>query len=161
MFNILKENDAEQNYKYMIQIIKTMLEDEDDIIANLSNISAVINAYVDRLNWAGFYILKGGELVLGPFQGMPACVRIKLGKGVCGTAAIDKKVVVVPNVHEFSGHIACDSNTNSEIVVPILKNDEIFGVLDLDSPDLNRFTELDKKYLSQVGDLLSEFLSKN
>ena len=161
MFTVKKEDNPEENYRLMLEVIKAMLADEKNVIANLSNISAVINAYMDRLNWAGFYLMTDGELVLGPFQGMPACVRIKLGKGVCGTAALEKRVVLVEDVHAFSGHIACDSNTNSEIVVPIFKNGDIYGVLDLDSPDLKRFTELENRYLSKIGDAISEFLSKS
>ncbi|HEX8294260.1 MAG TPA: GAF domain-containing protein, partial [Pyrinomonadaceae bacterium] len=106
-------------------------------------------------NWAGFYLLKGGELVLGPFQGRPACVRIPLGGGVCGTAAAARRTVVVENVHEFPGHIACDSASNSEIVVPLLKGDELLGVLDLDSPALGRFDGDDAKGLE---DLVKIFL---
>ncbi len=160
MFHLQKEGSIEKSYELMVQTIKMMLEDEKDIIANFSNISSVINLYVDKLNWVGFYILKENELVLGPFQGMPACIRIKVGKGICGKAVADRNVVIVENVHAFPGHIACDSATNSEMVLPIFQNEEVFGVLDLDSPEINRFTDLEKQYLIEVGNLITVFLSK-
>lgn len=159
MFEVNQNDSAEKNYINMVKAIKELLKTEKDIIANLSNISSFIQAYMADLNWAGFYILKDGELVLGPFQGRPACIRIKLGKGVCGTAAEEKRIMMVDNVHEFSGHIACDSETNSEIVLPIYQNDKVFGVLDLDSPKLKRFSPIEKKYLSEISNAISEFLS--
>jgi len=154
MVNVLKTTDIEKNYKLMVETVKLHLEDEKDIIANLSNISAIINSYVDDLNWVGFYILKGEELVLGPFQGMPACVRIKRDKGVCFSAVNKKDSVLVPNVHEFPGHIACDETTNSELVVPIFKGEKVWGVIDLDSPKLNRFTKLEEKYIKEITNLI-------
>jgi len=155
MINVLKTDNIEQNYKYMLKTIELGLEDENDITANLSNISAIINSYMDDLNWVGFYILKEKDLVLGPFQGNPACVRIKPGKGVCYAAVDRKEAVLVPNIHEFPGHIACDSATNSELVVPIFKNKKIWGVIDLDSPKLNRFTEIEEKYIIEIAELIS------
>ncbi|WRY53956.1 GAF domain-containing protein [Clostridium intestinale] len=134
----------------MVYSCKEQLQDEKDIIANLSNISAIIKFYLDRCNWAGFYLMKDGELVLGPFQGLPACIRIPLGKGVCGNAAAEKKVLRVDNVHEFPGHIACDGASNSEIVIPIIKDGEVYGVLDIDSPEFSRFTEVEEKYLTEI-----------
>ncbi|WP_238903206.1 GAF domain-containing protein [Clostridium sp. YIM B02506] len=134
----------------MVYSSKEQLQDEKDVIANLSNISAIIKFYLDRCNWAGFYLMKDGELVLGPFQGLPACIRIPLGKGVCGNAAAEKKILRVDNVHEFPGHIACDGASNSEIVIPIIKDGEVYGVLDIDSPELSRFTEVEEKYLTEV-----------
>ncbi len=159
MIHIEKTNEQETNYQLMLDVIKSFLSTEPDIIANLSNISSVIRVYIDRLNWAGFYILKGNQLVLGPFQGQPACIRINLGQGVCGKAALEGNIILVENVHEFPGHIACDAETNSEIVVPLFKGNVVYGVLDLDSPQLNRFTELEYKYLKQVGELISGFLT--
>nr|WP_242862149.1 GAF domain-containing protein [Clostridium intestinale] len=134
----------------MVYSCKEQLQDEKDIIANLSNISAIIKFYLDRCNWAGFYLMKDGELVLGPFQGLPACIRIPLGKGVCGNAAAEKKILRVDNVHEFPGHIACDGASNSEIVIPIIKDGEVYGVLDIDSPEFSRFTEVEEKYLTEI-----------
>jgi len=130
--------------------LRALVEGEEDFIANAANFSSLVFHTLPDLNWAGFYLLKGGELVLGPFQGKPACVRIPLGSGVCGTAAASRKTVVVRNVHEFPGHIACDSASNSEVVVPLLKGDELLGVLDLDSPALARFDEEDAKGLEEL-----------
>src|SRR5919107_4781276 len=127
--------------------LRALLEGEDDFIANAANFSALLFHTLPDLNWAGLYLLKGGELVLGPFQGKPACLRIALGSGVCGTAAASRRTVVVENVHEFPGHIACDSASNSEVVVPLLKGEELPGVLDLDSPAVGRFDEEDAKGL--------------
>ncbi len=160
MFCINKDENIEQNYRHMVTAIKNLLEDETDEIANLSNISAMINSYIADLNWVGFYIMKGGELVLGPFQGGPACIRIKVGNGVCGTTVARKETILVEDVHSFEGHIACDSATNAEIVLPIFKNGEVYGVLDLDSPILGRFSEVEAKPLQQIADLIGDFLSK-
>lgn len=141
---------VEESLGFMVYSCKEQLQDEKDIIANLSNISAIIKFYLDRCNWAGFYLMKDGELVLGPFQGLPACIRIPLGKGVCGNAAAEKRVLRVDNVHEFPGHIACDGASNSEIVIPIIKDGEVYGVLDIDSPEFSRFTEVEEKYLTEI-----------
>jgi len=141
---------VEESLGFMVYSCKEQLQDEKDIIANLSNISAIIKFYLDRCNWAGFYLMKDGELVLGPFQGLPACIRIPLGKGVCGNAAAEKRVLRVDNVHEFPGHIACDGASNSEIVIPIIKDGEVYGVLDIDSPEFSRFTEVEEKYLTDI-----------
>lgn len=123
---------------------------ETDPVANMANMSAVLFNGLENLNWAGFYVRRGEALVLGPFQGKPACVRIPLGKGVCGTAAQTGQTQLVKNVHEFKGHIACDSASNSEIVVPIFKDGHVWGVLDIDSPVLARFNETDKGYLERI-----------
>lgn len=123
---------------------------ETDPVANMANMAAVLFNGLENLNWAGFYVLRGDTLVLGPFQGKPACVRIALGKGVCGTAAQTGQTQLVKNVHEFKGHIACDSASNSEIVVPIFKDGHVWGVLDIDSPVLARFDETDKCYLERI-----------
>ena len=123
---------------------------ERDAIANFANTTSLLYHSLPDLNWVGFYLLKDGELVVGPFQGKPACVRIALGKGVCGTAAARRATVIVRNVHEFDGHIACDSASNSEIVVPLLRGNELIGVLDLDSPKFARFDAEDQAGLEQV-----------
>ena len=141
-------------YKTMIEQLKSLTEGEDDIISNLSNASALINETLPDLNWAGFYLMKDGRLQLGPFQGKTACLRIPLGKGVCGTAAAKDETQLVKDVHEFPGHIACDSASNSEIVVPMHKDGKVFGVLDIDSPSLNRFTEEDKAGLEEFVKVL-------
>jgi L-methionine (R)-S-oxide reductase len=143
-----------ERYEYLIKYLESTIEDEKNFIANISNASAIINENLDNLNWAGFYLYDGTELVLGPFQGKPACVRIKLNKGVCGTAAFEKKSLIVPNVHEFPGHIACDAASNSEIVIPMYKNDKLIGVLDLDSFEYNNFDETDKLYLEKVVEVI-------
>jgi GAF domain-containing protein len=130
-------------YEELAVQASAMLEGEKDPVANAANMASLIWHMLPDLNWAGFYFLKGRELVVGPFQGKPACVRIALGKGVCGTAAASGTTVIVPNVHEFAGHIFCDSASNSEIVVPLLHGSRLLGVLDLDSPKLARFDEAD------------------
>ncbi len=150
MEELKSAENVEESLGFMVYSSKEQLQDEKDVIANLSNISAIIKFYLDRCNWAGFYLMKDGELVLGPFQGLPACIRIPLGKGVCGNAAAEKKILRVDNVHEFPGHIACDGASNSEIVIPIIKDGEVYGVLDIDSPELSRFTEVEEKYLTEV-----------
>lgn len=134
--------------------LAAILHGESDWIANLAQTSALLMQALPDLNWAGFYLFNGRELVLGPFQGKVACVRIALGKGVCGTAAAGRTSVVVPNVHEFPGHIACDSASNSELVVPLVHDDRLLGVLDLDSPALHRFTDEDARGLEKSVALL-------
>lgn len=149
------EGTREQNYELVIRQMQALTDGEADPIANLSNASALLRQFLDRVNWVGFYLLRDGELVLGPFQGLPACVRIPLGRGVCGKAAGERATVRVANVHEFPGHIACDAASQSEIVIPILKDGELFGVLDIDSPVLDRFDEIDQHYLEQFVERLS------
>lgn len=136
--------------------IKTITENEKDLIANLSNISACLNENLTDINWVGFYLIKDGELVLGPFQGKVACIRIPIGKGVCGSAVSERKILRIDDVHQFKGHIACDSASNSEIVLPIYKHDEIVAVLDIDSPSFNRFSEEDEKILNEITDYISK-----
>ena len=136
-------------YRALTDSLAALIEGETDWIANLANASALLYDSLPDLNWAGFYFLKDGGLVVGPFQGKPACVRIALGKGVCGTAAARRETVIVPNVHEFPGHIACDSASNSEIVVPMLEGERLVGVLDLDSPVLGRFDARDRDGLER------------
>ncbi|ORX77568.1 GAF domain-containing protein [Anaeromyces robustus] len=144
------------DYKLLTEQIKSLAEDEPNFIPVLSNASALIYDNLDNLNWAGFYLMNKGSLLLGPFQGKVACIRIALGKGVCGTSAQNDETLVVPNVHEFPGHIACDSASNSEIVIPIHKDGKVIGVLDIDSPNLNRFTEEDKEGLENFVKVLEE-----
>lgn len=136
--------------------LKALLMNEEDMIANLANASALLFNNMSRINWAGFYILKDQELILGPFQGLPACVHIPIGKGVCGSAARDKATYLVEDVHEFQGHIACDQASRSEIVVPILVDNELVAVLDIDSPVKKRFDEEDQKYLEEFVKILIE-----
>jgi len=144
----------EDNYKLMVQTVKAFLDGESNVIANLANTSAIITEYVKDINWAGFYLMEDGELVLGPFQGKPACIRIPIGQGVCGMTAQRGETIIVENVHDFPGHIACDAASNSEIVIPIMKAGVVFGVLDIDSPVFNRFGELEKKYLEVVVEII-------
>jgi L-methionine (R)-S-oxide reductase len=143
-------------YAELAKQVNAMVADERDFIANLANASALLFYSLEDVNWAGFYLLKDGELVVGPFQGRPACVRIALGKGVCGASAANRATLVVPNVHEFAGHIACDSASNSEIVVPLIRHAELLGVLDIDSPTFARFDEQDRVGLEKFVEALLE-----
>jgi len=140
-------------YQGLDSQLRSLLEGEHDFIANAANFCALVYHSLPDLNWAGFYLYKNGELVLGPFQGKPACVRIPLGSGVCGTAAQRRQTIVVDNVHEFPGHIACDSASNSEIVVPLVHTSKLLGVLDLDSPTLARFDDADAQGLNQLVEI--------
>ncbi|PFM99527.1 GAF domain-containing protein [Bacillus cereus] len=144
----------EEQYETVIKQLDALLTGESNVVANLSNASALLNQFLDRVNWVGFYVTEGNQLVLGPFQGMPACVRIPFGRGVCGVAAETKTTQLVADVHQFPGHIACDSASNSEIVVPIVKEGTVIGVLDIDSPEKNRFDEVDQRYLEQFVETL-------
>jgi len=144
------------DYGLMIKQAEMLLEDERDYVPALSNISALIYDALDRLNWAGFYLMDRGSLLLGPFQGKVACIRIQVGKGVCGTAVMEDRVLVVPDVHEFPGHIACDSASESEIVVPIHSGGRIVGVLDIDSPVKERFDESDAAGLAALVRVIEE-----
>lgn len=146
----------EKNYETLIKQLQALIEDEKNTIANLSNASALLNQFLDDINWVGFYLWEKDELVLGPFQGLPACIRIPNGKGVCGTAMAENKTLLVANVHEFPGHIACDARSQSEIVIPMKVGGENFGVLDIDSPILNRFDAVDQKYLEKFVTVLLE-----
>ena len=132
------------DYKMLCKLLDGLTRDVPHPIANLANASALLWQELPNLNWAGFYLLEGETLILGPFQGKPACIEIPVGKGVCGTAVKVGKTLVVPDVHQFPGHIACDCASNSEIVVPICKNGKIIGVLDIDSPQFDRFSEEDR-----------------
>ncbi|AYO09363.1 GAF domain-containing protein [Vibrio campbellii] len=148
-----------EQYQRLTKQAVALIESEKDYIANLANISALLFMELENLNWAGFYLTKGDELVLGPFQGKPACVRIPIGKGVCGTAAQTNSVQRVYDVHEFEGHIACDAASNSEIVIPFTINGEVAGVLDIDSPNIGRFNEIDEEgltyFMAEVEKLLN------
>jgi L-methionine (R)-S-oxide reductase len=134
--------------------LSTILAGERDFIANLANTSALLFHSLPDLNWAGFYLFKGNQLVLGPFQGKPACIRIAIGKGVCGTAAQRRQTIVVPDVHAFPGHIACDDASRSEIVVPLIWESRLIGVMDLDSPSVGRFDDVDAKGLEAIASIL-------
>jgi GAF domain-containing protein len=141
-------------YDQLAAQLSSLLAGERDLIANAANFSSLIFHALPDLNWAGFYFLKDDELVLGPFQGKPACVRIAVGQGVCGAAAAKGVTTIVPNVHEFAGHIACDSASNSEIVIPLLKGERLIGVFDLDSPIFGRFDEEDAAGLETLVRIL-------
>ncbi len=137
-------------YHTLLPAARALLQGETDPIANAANLAALLFNTLGGLNWAGFYRWKDGQLVLGPFQGKPACVRIPYGKGVCGMSAQTRQTVLVPDVHAFEGHIACDAASRSEIVVPVIQNGTLWGVLDIDSPLLARFNETDRKYLEEL-----------
>jgi len=141
-------------YEQLASQLSSLLAGERDLIANAANFSALIFQSLPGLNWAGFYFVKDDELVLGPFQGRPACVRIRVGQGVCGAGAAKCETVIVPNVHEFPGHITCDSASNSEIVIPLMKDSRLIGVLDLDSPLVARFDQEDAAGLEQLVRIL-------
>jgi L-methionine (R)-S-oxide reductase len=150
----LESDSKVELYAQLRSQLRSLLEGECDFIANAANFSSLVYHSLPDLNWAGFYLLKDDELVLGPFQGKPACVRIEIGKGVCGTAAELMQTVVVANVHEFPGHIACDSESNAEIVVPLIKDGRLIAVLDLDSPSMGRFDDEDAKGLNELAEIL-------
>jgi GAF domain-containing protein len=150
--------DADTAYRDLARDLSALLAGERDFIANAANTAALIYDALPGLNWAGFYLYKSGELVLGPFQGKPACVRIAIGKGVCGTAAARRATVVVEDVHAFPGHIACDSASNSEIVIPLLRGEELLGVLDLDSPSHARFGAADASGLEVLAKIFVDSL---
>jgi L-methionine (R)-S-oxide reductase len=141
------------DYKALARDLKALLGEERDLLANSANTCALLFEKLPRLNWAGFYFLRGEDLVLGPFQGKPACIRIGLGNGVCGKAAQRQETLVVVDVHQFPGHIACDSASRSEIVVPLLPDGRLIGVLDLDSPERGRFTSQDREGLERLADI--------
>ena len=142
----------------LVSEVKAVIEDVPYLSANLSNVSAVIYSHYDKLNWAGFYLMKEGKLVLNSFQGKVACTEIKIGKGVCGTAVEKDETLVVDDVHKFPTHIACDSASNSEIVIPIHLNGEVFGVLDIDSVSFARFSVTDKEELEEAVKVIEEYL---
>jgi L-methionine (R)-S-oxide reductase len=164
MFNIEKTNtisksstqDKQEFYNQLNTYLNDLISIETDWLAGISNASALLYLMLPHINWAGFYLYKGKELVLGPFQGKPACVRIAIGKGVCGTAAKTRKIQVVKDVNQFPGHIACDAQSQSEIVLPIIKYDRLIGVLDIDSPLKARFDNRDAEGLTKFIDIINE-----
>ena len=146
-------------YAMLEKMLHSLVENTPYVTANLANASAVLADALKDINWVGFYLMENGKLVLGPFQGKIACVEIAVGKGVCGAAAERKEIVRVENVHEFPGHIACDCASNSEIVIPLLRDGEVLGVLDIDSPLLARFTEEDEEGLARIGKVLERIFA--
>ncbi|MBH0157852.1 GAF domain-containing protein [Fictibacillus sp. 5RED26] len=161
MFSVQQySTDRNEGYSLLLKQLSALLEGETNATANLANASALLNQFLDRVNWVGFYTLEveTNQLVLGPFQGLPACVRIPLGRGVCGTSAQNQETLVVKDVHEFPGHIACDAASQSEIVVPLVKDGQLLGVLDIDSPDKERFDEIDQENLEKFCEVLLRYI---
>lgn len=161
MFSVQQySTDRNEAYSLLIKQLSALLEGETNTTANLANASALLNQFLDRVNWVGFYTFEeeSNQLVLGPFQGLPACVRIPLGRGVCGTSAQNQETLVVKDVHEFPGHIACDAASQSEIVVPLVKDGKLLGVLDIDSPEKARFDEMDRENLEKFTDILLQYI---
>lgn len=156
MFDIesLKNLDRKDFYESILLFAKGLMDGEKDTIANLANISSLLYQTMENINWAGFYLLREDELVLGPFQGNPACIRIQIGSGVCGNAVSQNVTQLVKDVHQYPGHIACDGATNSEIVIPIHNKGQIVGVLDIDSPMLGRFKDVDRENLEKLVELI-------
>ncbi|MEJ7173169.1 GAF domain-containing protein [Staphylococcus caprae] len=154
-------NVKETNYSMVTKQLSSLIEGETNLIAILSNTSALLNDALDQVNWVGFYLIEGNELILGPFQGHPACVHIAIGKGVCGTAVSENTTQRVSDVHQFPGHIACDANSQSEIVVPVRINNEVIGVLDIDAPIKDRFSQEDQDGLEQIVHILEKQLSQS
>jgi len=148
----------EESYSLLLSQIDSLLNVKDKLISNLANLSAAIMQTFPKFNWVGFYLRDNNYLYLGPFQGKVACAKIEIGKGVCGTSAIKEETILVPNVYEFPGHIFCDSESKSEIVVPIIINRSVWGVLDIDSPEFNTFDETDKKYLEEIVEKLKPII---
>lgn len=153
--------DKSELYELLHNQLKALLEDETFLIPNLSNASALLAGALSNINWAGFYLMNKNELLLGPFQGKPACIHIPIGKGVCGTAAAECRTQLVPDVHEFPGHIACDSASRSEIVVPMCLNGKLVGVLDIDSPVKERFDKQDQDGLEEFARILTNGINWN
>ncbi|MDQ7110666.1 MULTISPECIES: GAF domain-containing protein [Staphylococcus] len=150
---------SETNYDLLQKQVSSLIEDESNMIAILSNVSALLNDSLDQINWVGFYLVEDNELILGPFQGHPACVHIAIGKGVCGTAVAKDESQLVADVNAFPGHIACDANSKSEIVIPIHKDSNVIGVLDIDAPITNRFNNEDKQGLENIVAIIENQLS--
>lgn len=150
--------DKTSRYNYLNHLLSALIQSEPEALANLCNAAALLWEYSEGINWAGFYLRRKDELVLGPFHGKPACVHIPIGNGVCGTAAETRAAQVVPDVHQFPGHIACDSASNSEIVVPVLSEGEVVGVIDIDSPHFSTFDEEDRLGLEQFAGILSKYV---
>jgi GAF domain-containing protein len=146
------------NYESLCRSLSALVDGVPHRTANLANASALLYNSLDRINWAGFYLMDGGKLVLNAFQGKPACIEISVGRGVCGTAVYEKRTLVVPDVHKFEGHIACDGASESEIVIPLFKNGMVVGVLDIDSPEKNRFSDEDKHGLEKFAAIIERVL---
>lgn len=157
---ITSADDRAEIYEDLLPQLQSLISDEGDIVANLANISAALKQVLPYVSWVGFYLMKSSELIVGPFQGKVACTRIKIGSGVCGTAAEQRRTIIVPNVYEFPGHIFCDADSKSEIVVPLLKDGEIFGVLDLDSTEYNSFNEVDARNLELICEMISAMFAQ-
>ncbi|HET6726345.1 MAG TPA: GAF domain-containing protein [Gammaproteobacteria bacterium] len=155
----IEDADKEALYAQLVEQARSLTHGERDFIANAANLSALLFHALPQVNWVGFYLLKDGELVVGPFQGKPACIRIPMGKGVCGVAAARRESLVVEDVNAFDGHIFCDSVSLSEIVVPLVAGDDLLGVLDIDSPHLARFDAEDRAGLEQIAAVLMETIS--
>jgi L-methionine (R)-S-oxide reductase len=147
---------TDEKYKLLNQQLVSLVQKEENLISNLANVTAAFKQTFDKISWVGFYLFDGKKLYLGPFQGNVACTNIEIGKGVCGQSAKLRKTLIVPDVHQFPGHIFCDADSKSEVVVPLLKNNALLGVLDLDSTEFNSFNEIDKFYLEQICKFLSE-----
>ncbi len=143
-------------YESLSRSLRELITDQTDFLANISNFAALLFSSLPNLNWAGFYLLRGSDLVLGPFQGKPACSCIAMGDGVCGTAALQRAAVLVPNVHAFPGHIVCDEASQSEMVLPVFKDNRLIGVLDLDSPQLGRFDDADREQIEALLQILMD-----
>ncbi|MCD1161943.1 GAF domain-containing protein [Peribacillus frigoritolerans] len=159
MFNVeMYQGKKEKNYEMVQKQLLALIEDETNRIANLSNAAALLNQFLDEINWVGFYLYEEDQLILGPFQGLPACVRIPMGKGVCGTSAATEKTLRIEDVYQFPGHIACDAASRSEIVIPLMKDGKLLGVLDIDSPITDRFDEMDQQGLEKFAEILSNHL---
>jgi L-methionine (R)-S-oxide reductase len=154
--SINKHLAEEEKYRLLNSQLKALLVKEDNLISNLSNFTAAIKDTFEKVSWVGFYLFDGKKLYLGPFQGKVACTSIEIGKGVCGTSAAKRETMIVPDVNKFPDHIACDSNSRSEIVIPLIQNDRFLGVLDLDSHDYNSFGKTDKEYLEEICKFLCE-----
>ena len=150
-----KSLSVEERYKLLVKQVKYLLSEEDNVLSNLSNLTAALNDTFEKISWVGFYLFDGSKLYLGPFQGKVACTQIEIGEGVCGTSAKEQKTIIVHDVDKFPGHIACDSGSKSEIVVPIIKNKKLYGVLDVDSYQYNAFNDTDKIYLEEICNFLS------
>lgn len=150
--------DGIENYEELLPQVEAILNENEPVITNLSNFTALLKQSFKKISWVGFYFFDGEKLVLGPFQGKVACTVIKIGNGVCGTSAQKRETIIVENVHEFPGHIACDGESNSEIVIPMISNNKLIGVLDLDSHEFSAFNENDKVYLEKFCELLAKKL---
>lgn len=153
---IYKHLSEEERYRLLVSQIKSLLMKEDNLISNLSNFTAIIKDTFDKISWVGFYLFNGEKLYLGPFQGKVACTNIEIGKGVCGTAARKRETIIVADVNKFPGHIACDSSSKSEIVIPLIQTGKLLGVLDIDSYELNSFGIIDKNYVEEICKFLCD-----